>query len=354
MPRRLIPENIWEEEFYVPLPGEPRRIGPLVVLFQRLLNRTEKLKSRIAAILGLPWDATPPDTLAGLAGRVSTLESNQGSTTLSAHRFASVLDHPDGSVTAAKLAPIRNAPTITPSLGDWLLGGLASGTGVGKIPIGQANGVPLLNSTGAFASADAYLDRGGIFGAVDWNTIKTAGVYTVYSEAFGSGSANFPPTTYQSGVLIVLVSTNGGAVQQIYIPYSVGGEMHFRQSRDGGTTWTPWLTAGNSFGHNANGSYIRFADGTQICWSSHADSTFGTLVTGLDTNYKYRTKTWVYPAAFAVNPVVVVSGDLEGARLDVFNVVSVGTSVCSLEVGQYNTTNVTVAQCFSLAIGRWR
>jgi len=105
MPRNLTPEDRWETDFEVPIPGEPRRIGPLETLFQRLLNRTERLKGRIGAILGLPWDATPPDTLAGLAGRVSTLEGNQGGTSLSAHRSAPVLDHPDGSVTAAKLAP---------------------------------------------------------------------------------------------------------------------------------------------------------------------------------------------------------------------------------------------------------
>jgi len=104
MPKNLIPEDRWETHFEVPIPGEPRRIGPLEVVFQRLLNRTERLKSRIAAILGLPWDAVPPDTIAGLAGRVSTLESNQGGTTLSAHRTAATLDHPDGSVTSEKIA----------------------------------------------------------------------------------------------------------------------------------------------------------------------------------------------------------------------------------------------------------
>jgi hypothetical protein len=104
MPKRINPQDQWETDFQVPLPGEPRNIGPLEVLFQRLLNRTERLKNRIGAILGLPWDATPPDTLAGLAGRVNTLETNQGGTTLSAHRSAPVLDHPDGSVTTNKLA----------------------------------------------------------------------------------------------------------------------------------------------------------------------------------------------------------------------------------------------------------
>jgi hypothetical protein len=107
MPKNLTPEDRWETDFQVPVPGEPRRIGPLEVLFQRLLNRTERLKNRIAAILGMSWDATPPDTLAGLAGRVSALESSvEGSMNalLATHRDAPVLDHPDGSVTAPKLA----------------------------------------------------------------------------------------------------------------------------------------------------------------------------------------------------------------------------------------------------------
>jgi len=127
MPRNLTPEDRWETDFEVPIPGEPRRIGPLETLFQRLLNRTERLKGRIGAILGLPWDATPPDTLAGLAGRVSTLETSQGGTNLSAHRSATTLDHPDGSVTAAKLAPgsVVDHLGYTPvnKAGDTMLGG---------------------------------------------------------------------------------------------------------------------------------------------------------------------------------------------------------------------------------------
>ena len=111
MPKRINPQDQWETDFQVPLPGEPRNIGPLETLFQRLLNRTERLKTRLGAILGLSWDATPPDTLAGLAGRVSTLETGQGGTTLSAHRTASTLDHPDGSVTTNKIA--NNAVTTT-------------------------------------------------------------------------------------------------------------------------------------------------------------------------------------------------------------------------------------------------
>ncbi len=111
MPKNLTPQDQWETSFQVPIPGEPRNIGPLELLFQRLLNRTERLKNRITEILGLPWDATPPDTLSGLHSRVQAIEGGQGGATLSAHRAAPVLDHPDGSVTSSKLAD----GAVTPS-----------------------------------------------------------------------------------------------------------------------------------------------------------------------------------------------------------------------------------------------
>ena len=140
MPRNLTPEDRWETDFQVPIPGEPRNIGPLETLFQRLLNRTERLKNRLGAILGLPWDATPPDTLAGLAGRVSTLETNQGSTTLSAHRSAATLDHPDRSVTAAKLS---DGAVTTPKIANQAVTAdkLAPGSVVGHLgytPVNKA------------------------------------------------------------------------------------------------------------------------------------------------------------------------------------------------------------------------
>ena len=350
MPRNLTPEDRWETDFQVPIPGEPRNIGPLETLFQRLLNRTERLKNRLGAILGLPWDATPPDTLAGLAGRVGTLESSQGDTTLSAHRSAATLDHPDRSVTAAKLAPIRDAPTITPSPGDWLLGGLASGTGVGKLPIGQANGVPLLNASGAFANADAYLDRGVLNSAVDWNTLTNAGTYEIGSGAFGTGSANRPPAVTQQGHLLVLKTSE--ATTQVYVPRNSDPGIYWRQYAGG--TWFPWATAGTMYGSNSNGSYIRFADGTQICWASHSDSSFNNILIGNDTNYKYRPKYWLFPAAFANTPVVTSSGDIEGARVDILNSYDSSTTQCTIEVGQYNTSTIVVTSCYTLAIGRWK
>ena len=140
MPAPIIPQNQWETDFEGPLPGEPGLAGAFRTLIQRILNRTERLKNRLGAILGLPWDATPPDTLTGLAGRVSTLEGDQGGTTLSAHRSAATLDHPDGSVTAAKLS---DGAVTTPKIANQAVTAdkLAPGSVVGHLgytPVNKA------------------------------------------------------------------------------------------------------------------------------------------------------------------------------------------------------------------------
>ncbi len=338
MPKRINPQDQWETDFLVPLPGEPRNIGPLETLFQRLLNRTERLKNRLGAILGLPWDATPPDTLAGLTGRVRTLENGQGGTTLSAHRSASVLDHPDGSVTAAKLAPVRNAPTITPSPGDWLLGGLASGTGVGKLPLGQSNGVPLLDAVGALAREDAYLNRGSL-DSIDWNTITKAGVYRVFPAAFGEGSANFPPASYGHGVLLVLV-VSGPVVTQIYFPHHSDLKPYYRQLN---SIWGPWVALGPVYGSNNNGNYVRFSEGTQICWAEaigHGPSP----------------RTIIYPAAFISTPAALVTlQDIIPGHATVDWRTSNNTQLTVLKYNPDGTAYTGSYLSFDyIAIGRWR
>jgi hypothetical protein len=318
MPKRIHPQDQWEIDFFVPLPGEPRNIGPLETLFQRLLNRTERLKNRIAAILGLPWDATPPDTLAGLAGRVTTLENSQGGTTLAAHRNAPVLDHPDGSITLSKLAPAI---------------------------LGQPNGLPLLNSAGALAAGNAYLDRGYLNSAIDWDTITTAGVYRVGENAFGPGSANTPPispSSYRHGVLLVFVS--GITVQQIYIPHVTDSGMYFRQSWDPTYAWSQWFQAGYRSSSNSYGSYIRFADGTQICWG------FG-VANGPDPQMV------IYPAAFVEPPAVVATtSDWPPLLISLDKEWGLGTT--QQRFRKYNADGTPYTGPYSsfsyIAIGRWR
>jgi hypothetical protein len=163
MPKNLTPEDRWEDEFQVPVPGDPRRIGPLEVLFQRLLNRTERLKSRIAAILGTDWDATPPDTLAGLVGRVSALESG------GAVPYDLAVFYPGTPSAGALLAAIvlpRNLSLQggsvrvgTAPAANWTATIYHEGMVIGTVSVlaGQTTGTVSLNSSPTSLSAGALL-----------------------------------------------------------------------------------------------------------------------------------------------------------------------------------------------------
>jgi hypothetical protein len=107
---------------------------------------------------------------------------------------------------------------------------------------------------------------------------------------------------------------------------------------------------------NASFGYIRYDNGIQICWASHGPESFGNVITsGNDPNYKYRLKTWTFPAAFISPPVVLASGDVAEARVDVISVHGGGDiATCLLEVGQYNTLNVNPNTVYTFAIGRWK
>jgi hypothetical protein len=165
MPRNLTPEDRWETDFEVPVPGEPRRIGPLETLFQKLLNRTERLKGRIAAILGTSWDAAPPDTLAGLVGRVATLESQLALGII----YDLALFYPGTPSAGALLAAIaipRNlslqggSVTVgTAPAANWTATIYNGGTAIGTVSVsaGQTAGTVTLNNTPTSLSAGAVL-----------------------------------------------------------------------------------------------------------------------------------------------------------------------------------------------------
>jgi hypothetical protein len=79
------------------LTGDPNR--PVNVTIRAL----EPTDNAIPDLWNVPFQQLLNND-ANLNQRVSSLETSQGGTTLAAHRSASVLDHPDGSVTTTKLA----------------------------------------------------------------------------------------------------------------------------------------------------------------------------------------------------------------------------------------------------------
>lgn len=104
-------------------------------------------------------------------------------------------------------------------------------------------------------------------------------------------------------------------------------------------------------GSNANGEYVRFADGTQICTqtiavSSGVQTAFGSLF--VSDNYS-----WTFPAAFAVAPAV--GGN--GAALITTVLLGLGTSATSETSTSIRlmrgASTATAGSANVLAVGRW-
>ena len=119
------------------------------------------------------------------------------------------------------------------------------------------------------------------------------------------------------------------------------------------------LSAGNIIesGSNANGEYVRFADGTQWCWA---------ILTALPVSATRARIIWSYPASFgeASSPVICGIVDMASAYVAAGSLVA---HVVMAEVVSRTTANVQVLRGDSaninqtanyklwvLAIGKWK
>ncbi|MFV3287061.1 hypothetical protein ACNFCI_23930, partial [Pseudomonas sp. NY15356] len=105
-------------------------------------------------------------------------------------------------------------------------------------------------------------------------------------------------------------------------------------------------------GSNANGEYIRFADGSQICWGIAAEALVTTAVVGSGFQSP-TTSNFIYPIGFAVPPRLFPGGYFPagGASRAWANPAVVGSGSCTL-VAHGFANNATVQVAY-MAIGRW-
>lgn len=104
-------------------------------------------------------------------------------------------------------------------------------------------------------------------------------------------------------------------------------------------------------GSNANGEYVRFADGTQICVTRTGITTTSafTNVFGTTSGTSYRNLfNWTYPAAFSAQPMVS-AGTANVASPTEFSAVLPTSAI----VLAYSSVNGAVISTFCFAIGRW-
>ncbi|QWY83581.1 putative minor tail protein M [Rhizobium phage RHph_X2_26] len=198
--------------------------------------------------------------------------------------------------------------------------------------------------------------------ATDANDCVESGWYRVTS-----GTANIPEGAQGSLFVAQVLS---GSYCQIYMRSS-NGNFWSRTSISG--VWGAWVksvdygdilgTVSHSGGvptgaiiergSNANGEYIKFADGTQICTlpgtlqSGAIDSPGGSLF--LNTG---GTIVWTYPIAFSTAASVVPLGS--NARASARWVSAVGTSAAGANFRVYSyASNATSLPFDVMAIGRW-
>lgn len=153
---------------------------------------------------------------------------------------------------------------------------------------------------------------------------KLGGLYRVLAAAGG-----VPVAALGAGVVMPMDGTPTVALLHISSPMAVYAGI---KNGDAAPNWVKLFHSGNAvgavgqsggvptggiieYGSNANGEYVKFADGTMFCsFSSLGSYAVQTAVGALFGESAMRT--WTYPAAFAAAPHVVASAGR--ATADVF------------------------------------
>ncbi|MEX5576797.1 hypothetical protein [Pseudophaeobacter sp. A-200-2] len=192
-----------------------------------------------------------------------------------------------------------------------------------------------------------------------------SGFYTTDASTTGTGNE----TSVNGSLLHVARATGTGSPGAFQLWQRGVGDLLYRHFSGGvPTDWAAIYTAGNILGavsqsggaptgaviergSNANGEYVRLADGTQICTHTMptvaADTAFGGLYSG-------PVETWNFPAAFFGTPTV--SGGVDGG--------STNTTYRWLALGDIQLTSISFRQLSAtlnaytrgtrlVAIGRW-
>jgi hypothetical protein len=255
------------------------------------------------------------------------------------------------AVTNAKLA---NMPTST------LKGRISTGTGDPE-DLTQTQARSVLG----LANLSAGLGVGtGLATVADANAAVTAGEYRTTTS-----TTNLPLSDgTQVGHLQVIAGFASNALIQRW-SWNGGLRRWERRSNDGGTTWGTWtldFTQATLVGEvaqsggvptgavierdtNANGDYVRFADGTQICTSPPFSFD---VTTSVGSMFRSAAQTWTFPAAFSTTSnLSVVAGSSNNVSTHFLSARAVSTT--QGEIGAFAPTSITGRSGRLAAIGRW-
>ncbi|WP_288994724.1 pyocin knob domain-containing protein [uncultured Gemmobacter sp.] len=231
--------------------------------------------------------------------------------------------------------------------------GSATDTTAGRLVRTGDYGLGTAISLGATDNLDALLVSGFFYNPTAGNTAGN----------------NYPPGISGAGALIVVARSSTNVIQK-FISYggtsTASGLREFTRSW-GTSGWGPWVeqfhqgsllgTVSQSGGvptgkviergSNANGEYVRFADGTQICTAIAAGVDAATAAGPI--YMRSNLLTWTFPASFLSAPVVAGGGG-NAARWLGINAPSVGN--VQYRVFSYASSG-TLSMPGLIATGRW-
>lgn len=154
---------------------------------------------------------------------------------------------------------------------------------------------------GAFGLGGHAADR-GLPPGDDLDNATLTGWYDVQLSTLNS------PLGGQAGVAYVAARTAQRRIQTVY--RIAGGsqvECYSRVSYGDGTVFGDWTPdSPPERGSNANGDYVKFADGTMICW--HRLSATVDITVGYFGGYRSSGQVWNFPSAFVSSPQISFTG----------------------------------------------
>lgn len=143
------------------------------------------------------------------------------------------------------------------------------------------------------ATSGAYADLSGLPSLFDGTWSSLTGKPSTFAPAAHTHPASEISDSTAAGRAVLTAADAAAQRTALGLGSAAVAAILGTVSQSGGVPTGAITEAGS----NANGSYVRWADGTQICWSP--DLTFGAATIAQGAGYRSDTVAWTFPAAFA-------------------------------------------------------
>ncbi len=194
-----------------------------------------------------------------------------------------------------------------------------------QMPVGTGGVAPLIANAG-----------------VTDNSIATG----FYWYSSSNGSTGGPSGVAFGHLIHMRRSSGGGEVQLMVVETVSGGELRIgsvlSRARTAGA-WSAWSPIGwNSGGTGPNGRYVRYDDGTQICWQIITTSTSAEAAV-------------TFPAAFTSLTDLRTTFGVNASAAIALSPRLTNRTVSGMDVSCFNASNARVATAVeAVTIGRWK